>query len=294
MTNSLGQNPCLVNSYIDGSCFSDGDWTTSKVPGDGKTYQGPDSDTANSCTCSSVAFSLVSACAICQGAPAIQWSDYIANCSSSEVTNGGYPNGIPAGTAVPAWAFTTIDTEADEWDEDAAKTLVQNGAPDAVGTATPPGTSTAKLGSTTTKKTNPPTAPVGSLATSSVHPSSTTATKKKNVGPIVGGVLGGVVASALAIVLIFFRKYLSFKKKENQDDRQSNNFGDPSQPQSSDSGNEKYAPESGVDPLYPAVPPQVYDPFGKVQDLTANATNNGNLTANLTNNGFFGAITHAV
>jgi len=307
-TNSLGQSPCLVNSYVDGACFPDVDWTTKKIPDLTQTYLGPTADTANSCTCSSVAFTLLSACAYCQDAELNTWSSYIENCSTSDVSNGDYSaDAIPDETAVPAWAFTPIDAEADEWDPVTAQALAANSIPDTTGSASAssaPETSTGakKPAATSTKKT-------GSTPTIASKPTSTGAaarrptpatTKKKNSGAIIGGTVGGILVAILAAALGFYRKYILRKRKEEADEAQTNQFGTAPSAPADTSYDDKYVPTSAVDPLYPAI--QTYDPFKPVQNMgmpTPNLNMTGQMngftgfTANLTNNKIFGALSQS-
>ena len=35
----------------------------------------------------------------------VSWSSWVANCSSYVITVGGYPQPVPAGIAVPSWAY---------------------------------------------------------------------------------------------------------------------------------------------------------------------------------------------
>ncbi|KAI0950181.1 hypothetical protein AcV7_008727 [Taiwanofungus camphoratus] len=82
------------------ACGASGQWNVQALPGHTCYYSGPMVAQADACTCSSVAYSLVSACAYCQDG-----SKWTYNCSSSEVVNGQYSHDIPGGTAFPAWAY---------------------------------------------------------------------------------------------------------------------------------------------------------------------------------------------
>jgi len=86
MNNNLGQNPCLVGSYLVSECLP-GECTPFRffVGCSGMTnflaaliigpayshYTGPDSpDAANDCMCSTVTYSMLGACGICQNVTA--------------------------------------------------------------------------------------------------------------------------------------------------------------------------------------------------------------------------------
>ncbi|KIP08751.1 hypothetical protein PHLGIDRAFT_363632 [Phlebiopsis gigantea 11061_1 CR5-6] len=105
MDNSRGQNPCLVAAYVQGACQPDGQWTVQSLPNSTVTYSGPDTDQTSLCTCSSVAWTLCSACAYCQGGALPHWTEWIENCPNSEVSNGQFPVQVPDETSVPLWAY---------------------------------------------------------------------------------------------------------------------------------------------------------------------------------------------
>ncbi|KAF9068755.1 hypothetical protein BDP27DRAFT_768715 [Rhodocollybia butyracea] len=98
--NSLGQSPCQVAGYLGAVCTSAGVFTISPV--DAALEYFLPATNADSCTCSNVYYSLLSACAACQGAVHRIWSAYSSNCSTVYT---GYPNPVPPETAIPHWAF---------------------------------------------------------------------------------------------------------------------------------------------------------------------------------------------
>jgi len=80
-------------------------------------YQPPTQAQANNCQCSSVVYSLLGVCGLCQSDVPIQqdnsqvsWSAWITNCASSMVSVSKYPNNISSATAVPAWAYLDVVT----------------------------------------------------------------------------------------------------------------------------------------------------------------------------------------
>ncbi|KAL6305946.1 hypothetical protein BKA93DRAFT_730114, partial [Sparassis latifolia] len=86
-SNSLGQSPCLVAAYAFGACQANTSWSVGSLQNLSSTYPGPTESQANRCTCSSVSYSLISACAACQEAQLSPWDTWIANCSSSDISN---------------------------------------------------------------------------------------------------------------------------------------------------------------------------------------------------------------
>ncbi|KIM48890.1 hypothetical protein M413DRAFT_438063 [Hebeloma cylindrosporum] len=172
--NSLNQSPCDVGAALAGVCIG-GDFTLSPLD-PGYVYLGPDASNANSCRCSSVYYSLLAACSVCQTRNFIKWSRYKSNCTT--VYSQIFLQPIPNGIAVPHYAY--LDVEAD----DSFNITVAQAAGGPESTRLPTSTST------------------------SSHTTATPGTKsssgKTNVGAIAGGVVGGVVGLALIVGLIFW------------------------------------------------------------------------------------------
>lgn len=181
--NSLGQSPCIVASALAGVCVG-GQFTLSPLAPD-YVYLGPSVSTANSCRCSSVYYSLLSACANCQGRNFLRWSAYDGNCTTTYVTV--FPQPIPAGTLVPHYAY--LDVQATD-------TFNVSLAEAAGGAESSPVSTVAS-----TKATGTGTA----TKTGTVSPTKSAAAKSgPNVGAIAGGVIGGVILIALLAGLIFW------------------------------------------------------------------------------------------
>ncbi|KAJ3478587.1 hypothetical protein NLI96_g9652 [Meripilus lineatus] len=202
--NSRGQNPCLIAAYLQGACLSDPSWSVWTLSSKNVTYANPTITQANECTCSSVVFSLLSACAYCQGSNIPYWAEWTENCLSSDISNGQYPHVLPGGTAVPAWAYLPVTETV--WQSGQAQSLASTDAAEssAAGGPTPavsPGVSSS-ISSSSSASASQTTAPASSKSSS-------------NVGPIVGGVVGGVLGLAI-IAVIFFFLYRYFKNKESQ------------------------------------------------------------------------------
>jgi len=172
--NSLGQSPCLVAAYL-GSVCNNGEFTVSAISAS-QIYEGPTVTQAahSQCACSSVFYSLISACAECQGAGILQWSTYSTNCTEVDLTI--FLGNIPLDTAVPHWAYQDV-TVGDAFNSTLAQ--LQVNAPES--TAIP--------------------APTPSATPSIVKTSSPS---KSNAGPIAGGVIGGVVLLSLICIAVFW------------------------------------------------------------------------------------------
>ncbi|KAF8523939.1 hypothetical protein BU17DRAFT_63580 [Hysterangium stoloniferum] len=75
-------------------------------PGD--QYKGPTANVANLCMCSTVTYSMVSACAVCQDGVVSSWLSWIDSCPPGTVNNQRYPIPLPSGISVPAWAYMDV------------------------------------------------------------------------------------------------------------------------------------------------------------------------------------------
>ncbi|KAG1832053.1 hypothetical protein EV424DRAFT_82267 [Suillus variegatus] len=190
MNNSLQQNPCVVASYLESVC-NGGDFSISPLPPD-THYAAPTVAEANLCECSTVTYSLVSACGACQNATYLTWSSWSYNCSS--VSTQQFPDDIPSGTAVPNWAYLDVTAagfsltaaQADGDTPESTATKVQS-------TATVPYSSSASASLTGSS---------GAATGSSTTSSSSTKSTSSNAGAIAGGVVGGVVGIAAIIGLV--------------------------------------------------------------------------------------------
>ncbi|KAH9894332.1 hypothetical protein C8Q73DRAFT_513181 [Cubamyces lactineus] len=191
MSNDKGQSPCLVASYLLSPCSTAAaSWVYPLTPG--YHYNTPTNSptSATSCRCSTVFYSMISACATCQGLEidVVPWTMYAENCSTVYVTK--YPDDIPSGISVPAWAYIDI-TQYGTFSAVAAGEVAAQGAPDSTGIA-----------SATGSNASPTQGSSGSGSTNTSSPS--TGKKSTNIGAIVGGVVGGMVGLAAIGLVIFF------------------------------------------------------------------------------------------
>ncbi|KAJ7581075.1 hypothetical protein C8J56DRAFT_256370 [Mycena floridula] len=104
-SNACGQNPCLVAAHLQSTCVS-GSYSLAAL-GPNSHYIGPARDQANPCQCSSVVYSLMSACAACQGQNYDSWNEWNVNCQT--VYLAVYPKEIPINTSVPQWAYVSLE-----------------------------------------------------------------------------------------------------------------------------------------------------------------------------------------
>lgn len=103
-SNSLNQNPCIIASYLESQCDRGGFTVAALSPN--AYYIGPNVIESNACECNAVVYSLVCACAACQGAKFVSWPSWTTNCGSN--TSDSLPSPPPLGTVVPSWAYLNI------------------------------------------------------------------------------------------------------------------------------------------------------------------------------------------
>ncbi|KAI0721990.1 hypothetical protein C8T65DRAFT_172271 [Cerioporus squamosus] len=223
MSNSKKQNPCLVAAYLhlpcrggqnsrptsclDGHLQSDIHIFTPTANVDAMTqpsqYYLANND---ACQCNMISYALIEACQNCQfdnGTTVTSYSRYSLNCTTQ---NKGYPETIPVGTAVPAWAYQDVSAN-DYFNLTVAFGVAAKGLPDATASisagsstsdiATRSATATATVADSPT--TRAPSA--SSSASASVSPSAGASSSSTSWQNIVGTVFGVPLALLGAIAL---------------------------------------------------------------------------------------------
>ncbi|KAH9991386.1 hypothetical protein BJV77DRAFT_539433 [Russula vinacea] len=112
--NSLGQSPCTVAAYMIATC-NGGDFTLSPL-NEGGEYNA--NTTFASCECTTVAYSLLSACGVCQGESWFDWLEWADQCTTTPPPS-TFPNPVPSRIRVPQWALFDVTLEND-WDPSTA------------------------------------------------------------------------------------------------------------------------------------------------------------------------------
>jgi len=183
--NSLGQSPCYVAGELAGICSPEG-VTLPKLVSDNAVYYGPVKGQNDTCQCTTVFYSLVSACAVCQDRKWISLSQFMENCTTILPD---FPDVIPSYIQIPAYAFLNVK-----------------------GTNTFDPIAAAEANSTQSHPTvNAPS-------------STPTSSHNRRVSAIVGGVIPAVLGLAVAvgIILCFYRRrrkntgLLSLKRSSKQ------------------------------------------------------------------------------
>ncbi|KDR73492.1 hypothetical protein GALMADRAFT_251200 [Galerina marginata CBS 339.88] len=195
--NSLGQTPCLVAAYLESLCGVP--TSVDSIP-NGTHYLGPTNSQQDPCKCSSVTYSMVSACGGCQGRTFQNWTTWDQFCIGPEVST--FPKMIPAEVEVPKWAFIDITAIGNTFDPMAAQQNISGTFP----TASPPSSATSLIQSTPPAPTILPAASTSSIAS---NVGTTSSTSHSNAGAIAGGVIGGLVFLAiivLGLLWYFIRK----------------------------------------------------------------------------------------
>jgi len=146
----------------------------------GFVYLGPTALAANSCRCSSVYYSLLSACAYCQNQTYLDWSIYDVNCTTVYVSV--FTDPIPPTIVVPHYAYLNVSQY---------NTFNVVAAMDAGGTESSP-----------IPQATSATTPVATSTSSSVPGNG----KKLNIGAIAGGTVGGVAFIVLVGLIAFIMR----------------------------------------------------------------------------------------
>lgn len=103
--NSKQQDPCTVASYLGSVCNKDGVFTVPALA-EHTVYVSPSIEQVNNCVCETVFYNLLSLCSACQLRDFERWSYWSTNCTTTNATIL-----IPPLTAVPGWAFQTIEND---------------------------------------------------------------------------------------------------------------------------------------------------------------------------------------
>ncbi|KZS88826.1 hypothetical protein SISNIDRAFT_489852 [Sistotremastrum niveocremeum HHB9708] len=116
--NSLNQSPCQVAANLGSLCEPTGTYQVPPLDPDEEYSPGDNTP----CECNTVFYSLLSACAACQGQSPGTWDVFSELCPSTNI--GVFPHNIPSGTLIPHWAYEDVtDLPADTFDISLAQSL---------------------------------------------------------------------------------------------------------------------------------------------------------------------------
>ncbi|KAH9955177.1 hypothetical protein BGW80DRAFT_1396266 [Lactifluus volemus] len=197
--NSLNQTACAVAALLQSTC-NGGSYDLPAL-NQGSSYRGPDVGNSDLCRCSTVVYSLLSACGGCQEESWISWYDYSTNCTRGQPPASSFPNPVSVGTRVPNWALIDVTVQG-SWNP--TQSLAVGDLPEVLGgEMINPGTSTSISTSSSSSTSSVVTSSqtMGS-ATSSSTPG--TGGSSSNVRAISGGIAGGLVALSAAALITFF------------------------------------------------------------------------------------------
>ncbi|KDQ13381.1 hypothetical protein BOTBODRAFT_56181 [Botryobasidium botryosum FD-172 SS1] len=192
--NSRGQTPCLVYADLYSTCAMKGT-TMKKVPPLPKldpnaTYPAPSDDLE--CMCNTVAYDLISACAVCQHKSIITWPQWAAKCEPNSTLIGRFPRPTPNCTDIPDYAY---------WDPTIQGSFNASAAQ-----------SFRPQGSTHNSDGNSTGAGIDHGDGNGRNDAS--AGNKNTITAIVGGVLGGALGLLLILLLICHTRKLLRKKDQ--------------------------------------------------------------------------------
>ncbi|KAH7098580.1 hypothetical protein BKA62DRAFT_364787 [Auriculariales sp. MPI-PUGE-AT-0066] len=227
--NDRNQSPCLVGAYLLGSCLSDP--TSVNITSDVVAWRPGYGYTVNLCSCSTVTYALMSACAICAGTDQImQWTTWRDVCPQEMISLMSIPFDVPSGTALPLWSLQNVE-RSNYFDPEVASNVAAANEPDVEGTTSSDQPSAQPASSSTQDSTTKTSGsrsrsetvaePVLESSTTTVvstrtksHVPVTAATaettapphEKQSPAPVVAGVIGAlvavcVVASSIACII---------------------------------------------------------------------------------------------
>ncbi|KAG9044686.1 hypothetical protein FS837_007701 [Tulasnella sp. UAMH 9824] len=163
---------------------SQGTWNSQPLDPE-QYYLSPTTANANPCLCNAVFYSVVSACAYCQGAVVSTWFQWIPSCGSYQSQT--YPVSVVAGSSLPGWATLPVPASG-TWDATAAYNY-----------ALSPSASITLGGSTTDALPTASASGTGGISLPSLSKSSAPAPTQSSsssggsvVGAAVGGTIGGL------------------------------------------------------------------------------------------------------
>ncbi|KAJ7063485.1 hypothetical protein C8F01DRAFT_79160 [Mycena amicta] len=191
--NTLNQSPCLVAAYVENVCES-AFVEVNAIPPD-THYAGPSKQDATLCRCSTVAYSLISACGGCQNRTYISWTAWATNCPKIQVAK--FLESIPSEVVVPPWAYLDVTLSNNFFNPGLA---MANASAVLTSPAAPSSTTT----TTTTSSSQLAVPPSTSNGVSLPSYTPSVATKKINAGAIAGGVVGGLAVLVVAGLLVLF------------------------------------------------------------------------------------------
>ncbi|KDR73490.1 hypothetical protein GALMADRAFT_227940 [Galerina marginata CBS 339.88] len=207
-SNSHKQTPCDVASSLLAIC-NNGPFPVDALP-ESTHYLGPSLQNANPCQCSTVTYSLMSACGACQGRTYLSWSVWSANCPTVSLSS--FPELIPTGVAVPGWAYLDVKAN-DNFDQSLAKqdaNLTESTAIPSPTSSVVKSTAAKSSSSTVVKSTSgfttatATTSILPSPSASSAGDSSSSASRIKKENAIGGGIVGGLVGLMVICGLFFW------------------------------------------------------------------------------------------
>ncbi|CAL1716282.1 unnamed protein product [Somion occarium] len=260
MVNSRSQSPCLVAAYLNSPCLSNPSNAFVLALPPGSHYAPPPPENSTPCRCSSVYYSMLQACALCQDDNSVPWSTWTANCQNGTFPS-VYPRDISPGTSVPAWAYLDV-VQLDNFNITAAQALAASNPPE----------SSAGSSATSTTPTSASTArpsPTSGDANQDSNASSGSG-KKTNVGAIAGGVIAGVVGLALIAGAIWW--FLRRRRNSRGRMAPSSGFDFNGNPVGMHYDEKEQAllssttPHLGTTPLYAPQPVPTPPPMSKIYD----------------------------
>ncbi|PPR05942.1 hypothetical protein CVT24_006667 [Panaeolus cyanescens] len=201
--NTMAQSPCVVSGILLSVCLGR-EVTIRTLSGVDDNYPGAQaSGEGSTCRCSTVYYSMLSACAYCQAHDWITWLEQQANCV--DISDRHLPILIPSNTSIPNYAYADVIANA-RFDIAAAQAMLSatTSSASASGTTFSSATTSHSDTSSSPTPTNTPYIPDREK-------------KETNIGAIVGGVIGGLLVVGIVIAVIVYMVVRSRRKPPPHD-----------------------------------------------------------------------------
>ncbi|EJD42308.1 hypothetical protein AURDEDRAFT_152914 [Auricularia subglabra TFB-10046 SS5] len=125
--NTAGDSPCAVGSALLAVCSDTHTWVVPKLAPK-NTYRGPNSTEANRCQCSTVTYSLLAACSLCQKSNPISFTKWSEECRETDISISEFPF-TNSTKEIPLWARGPL-TSSKQFDLKGAKRIAGVGGSD--------------------------------------------------------------------------------------------------------------------------------------------------------------------
>lgn len=221
LSNSLGQSPCYVATALANACSPSGTALVFPPLNSSHPFYGGVSvgSSSNPCLCSTVFYSMISACSLCQTSSSLDWSSYSINCNN--ISFSSFPLPIPQQTSVPHYAYLDVKAsndfnltaallaggpESSPVSSVISTTILVTSTSIAVVTVNATSTSSTMTASASLEDTTN-----GSFTQPTLTPTQTSSSAKG--GANIGVIIGSIIGVGAFFALLVFAGWMLFRRK---------------------------------------------------------------------------------